>query len=58
MQAALDLLHDLMTHHSGNLRAGMELISRIHLGGDIISEEKMDYSPKFQARYLNTLSLL
>ena len=52
LQAALDLLHDLMLHNPTNLRDGMELIREIHLSTDIIREEILDYSPKQQARWV------
>ena len=50
LQAALDLLYDLMLHNPTNLRDGLELIREIHLSTDIIREEVLDYSLKQQAR--------
>ena len=43
LQAALDLLQDLMSHNSTNLSEGMEIIRRLHLSKDIVPREKLDY---------------
>lgn len=45
LQAALDLLEDLMAHDTVNFRDGTELIRQIHLQPDIIKSDQLDYAP-------------
>lgn len=45
LQAALDLLQELMSHHSTNLQQGMELIRKIHFSKDILKTEVLAFKP-------------
>ena len=50
MQAALDLLEDLMSHDTVNFREGTDLIRHIHLMPYIIKYDQLDFTPAIPAR--------
>ena len=50
LQAALNLLGDLMCHSSSNLREGGELLRQIHFSYDILREGALDHLPTVHTR--------
>ena len=50
LQAALDLLEDLMSHDSANFREGISLIRQIHLVPTILKDDQLDFAPVVAAR--------
>ena len=50
LQAALDLLEDLMAHDSVNFREGTDLIRQIHLLPYIIKNDQLEFAPVVSAR--------